>query len=192
MLVYIGQPQAAELIHNAWLRTLEDGVHTGDVYTEGLSKERVNTQGFTQAVIARLGQKPQNIPAVSYAQESKKIQIQIAPTVEAKKELFGVDIFLHHKDRNPNALGQAIQGFKTANLNLQMITNRGVKVYPQGNPATFCTDHWRCRYLAQHHVGYNEVLELMQQLHQAGFDIIKTENLCYFDGKPGFSLGQGQ
>src|SRR6185295_4010850 len=28
MLVQIGQPEAAERVHNAWLRTLEDGIHT--------------------------------------------------------------------------------------------------------------------------------------------------------------------
>ena len=28
-----------------------------------------------------------------------------------------------------------------------MITNRGVKVYPDGMPETFCTDHWRCRFV---------------------------------------------
>jgi isocitrate dehydrogenase len=32
----------------------------------------------------------------------------------------------------------------------------------------------------------------MASLEAAGFDIIKTENLYRFDGKLGFSLGQGQ
>jgi hypothetical protein len=31
----------AERIQNAWLATLEDGIHTGDIYREGVSVERV-------------------------------------------------------------------------------------------------------------------------------------------------------
>ena len=38
MLVHIDQPEAAASVHNAWLRTLEEGVHTYDIYTEGISK----------------------------------------------------------------------------------------------------------------------------------------------------------
>src|ERR1700687_5968256 len=38
MLVHINQPDVASLVHNAWLRTLEDGVHTYDIFTEGVSK----------------------------------------------------------------------------------------------------------------------------------------------------------
>ncbi|RME96249.1 MAG: NADP-dependent isocitrate dehydrogenase, partial [Bacteroidetes bacterium] len=32
MLVHIGQPQVAATIQNAWLRTLEDGIHTADLF----------------------------------------------------------------------------------------------------------------------------------------------------------------
>ena len=32
MLVYIGQRDVAEKVHNAWLKTLEDGLHTYDIY----------------------------------------------------------------------------------------------------------------------------------------------------------------
>src|SRR3984893_8756017 len=66
MLVHIGQPDIGERIHNAWLRTLEDGVHTYDIFQEGLSKQKVGTKEFAQAVIARLGQKPQTIKAAEY------------------------------------------------------------------------------------------------------------------------------
>src|SRR5213594_2229416 len=37
MLVHIDQPDVAEAVHNAWLKTIEDGVHTYDVYSEGTS-----------------------------------------------------------------------------------------------------------------------------------------------------------
>ncbi len=60
MLVHIGQPDVAALAHNAWMKTLEDGIHTYDIYTEGVSKQKVGTKEFAEAVVARLGQKPEN------------------------------------------------------------------------------------------------------------------------------------
>src|ERR1700682_4716536 len=67
MLVHINQPEAAGRVHNAWLRTIEDGVHTYDVFTEGVSTAKVGTKEFAAAVIERLGQKPNHLKAVTYA-----------------------------------------------------------------------------------------------------------------------------
>ena len=72
MLVHIDQTDVAERVHNAWLRTLEDGIHTYDIYTEGVSKEKVGTKEFAQAVVARLGQKPEKLKAVSYKSAPKQ------------------------------------------------------------------------------------------------------------------------
>src|SRR5437660_2362582 len=36
MLVHINEPDAAERVHNGWLRTLEEGVHTYDIFTEDI------------------------------------------------------------------------------------------------------------------------------------------------------------
>ncbi len=198
MLVYINQAEAAEKVHNAWLKTLEDGVHTYDLYKEDTSKEKVGTKEFAQAVIARLGQRPSKLPAVEYDKDSNRnIQGSFTPTVPAKKELVGVDLFMHWngESRDPNVLGKAIEKFKSGPFELQMITNRGLKVYPNGLPETFCTDHWRCRYTSKkmdQAGSYQDVLELSKQATAAGFDIIKTENLCRFDGEMTFSMGQGQ
>src|SRR5207302_2658324 len=59
MLVHIDQPDVATAVHNAWLRTLEDGIHTYDIYDEHISKQKVGTKEFADAIIARLGQQPQ-------------------------------------------------------------------------------------------------------------------------------------
>lgn len=194
MLVHLGQPEEAETIHNAWLKTIEDGIHTGDIFEEGISKQKVGTAQFTEAVIARLGKQPQHLKAIEYNKESKKqIEIRLKPTVEAKKELIGVDVFLHYRKRDPKHLGEALSKLNTANLKLDMITNRGVKVYPDGFPETFCTDHWRLRYKNKdgNPSNYPEILEIMKVIDAAGFEIIKTENLYRFDGVNAFSAGQG-
>ncbi|HEV2127306.1 MAG TPA: NADP-dependent isocitrate dehydrogenase [Thermomicrobiales bacterium] len=56
MLVHVGQSDVAERIHNAWLRTIEDGVHTYDIFDESVSKQQVGTREFAREVIERLGQ----------------------------------------------------------------------------------------------------------------------------------------
>ncbi|MFS4417469.1 NADP-dependent isocitrate dehydrogenase [Maribacter sp. 2307ULW6-5] len=198
MLVYIGQPQVAQKIHNAWLRTMEDGVHTYDLFKEGVSTKKVGTSGFADAVIERLGQEPQQLAPIAYsAGTTHKIQGHFDKLEPAKKDLVGVDIFLHWngEDRDPNVLGDILSKFTSGPFSIQLITNRGVKVYPNGNPETFCTDHWRCRFTSKkmdQPSSYNDVLALSKMITEAGLDIIKTENLCRFNGELGFSLGQGQ
>ncbi len=191
MLVHLGQCEVATNVHNALLRTLEDGVHTGDIYTPEQSKSRVTTEEFADAVIARLGQLPQQLKPVHYQPVAA---VTTAPTIRqpAKKEIVGVDVFLQWTGGAPSELAAELKRAGTDELPLAMITNRGVKVWPQGFPETFCTDHWRCRFQNESAVTHADILRLLERVASAGFDFIKTENLCTFDGKPGYSLGQGQ
>ncbi|HEX4936360.1 MAG TPA: isocitrate/isopropylmalate family dehydrogenase, partial [Gemmatimonadaceae bacterium] len=195
MLVHIGQGEVAERIHNAWLATLEAGIHTGDIYHEKVSELQVGTDAFAQAVIDRLGQKPQQFPAVSYAGGAPvAVAGRVTMTHPAHKELTGVDVFLHWRGA-PATLGPQLEALNGDGLKLTMVSNRGVKVYPEGIPETFCTDHWRCRFQATGSKGtvtLPQVLSLLMRVGNAGFDFVKTEHLYTFDGKTGFSLGQGQ
>lgn len=194
MLVHIGQADVAETVHNAWLKTLEDGIHTYDIFAEGVSSQKVGTKEFAQAVIARMGQKPQKLEPVSYASAGDEgFHIKVTPQAPIKIETVGVDIFLHHDDRDPARLGESLKDITAGNMALTMITNRGVKVWPDGFAETFCTDHWRCRFKSENlQPGqYTDIMDLQQQLTKAGYRIIKTENLCTFDGQPVFSAGQG-
>ena len=196
MMVHLGQPDVAERVHNAWLRTVEDGVHTYDIFREGVSKEKVGTKEFGEAIVARLGQQPQTLKAVSYA-SGESIPPGAAITVRppAKKEIIGVDVFLawDKANRDPNVLGEAVKVVDGKGVKLKMISNRGQKVYPDGLPETFCVDHWRCRFLATDGtISHAQIISLLQRVADAGFDFIKTENLCSFDGEKGYSLGQGE
>ena len=194
MLVHLGLPEHAQTVKNAWLCTLEDGIHTADIYREGLSSQSVGTRGFADAVVARLGKTPRTLAPVVYRQTSIKIDYTPTPV---DKRLVGVDIFLDwdEQDRDPEALAERLRDAETETLKLTLVTNRGVKVWPEGMAETFCTDHWRCRFRPDDGVDdvpYTEVIRLMQQLTDAGLDIIKSENLCTFDGKAGYSMGQGE
>lgn len=192
MLVHIGQADVAEKVQNAWLKTLEDGVHTYDIFKEGTSKEKVGTKEFADAIIARIGQVPATLKPVKFSTAS--FNVKLKERTAAKKELVGVDVFLHYKDKDANKLGEAIKNFKAGNMTLNMITNRGVKVYPNGFPETFCTDHWRCRYKNEDFKpsSFSDVIDLLNQFNNAGFDVIKTENLVTLDGVAMFTAGQGQ
>lgn len=196
MLVHIGQGEVAAKIHNAWLKTIEDGIHTGDVFQEGVSKERVGTKGFADAVIERLGHTLEHFKTISYAAAPKPIYISSASQIQQKKELVGVDIFLDWNEGTAQQLGDAIAALQNSPLQLKMMTNRGVKVYPDGVPETFCTDHWRCRFFGQQ--GSSKVIDkkvILQQLallDENGYDTIKTENLYTFDGEAGYSKMQGE
>jgi isocitrate dehydrogenase len=194
MLVHINQAYIAERVHNAWLKTMEDGIHTYDIYKEGVSRQKVGTKELAEAVVQRLGQKPEKLKAVTYSAGAETLHVKYNPKPPAKKELIGVDVFLDWTKGTPDELGPALQKLQSEALKLKMITNRGVKVWPEGFPETFCTDHWRCRFVSptQSHIPHQEVVSLLQRIADAGFDFIKTEHLCTFDGERGYSLGQGE
>ncbi len=196
MLLHIGQAEAAERLHNAWSKTMEDGIHTPDVYKPGLSAERVGTEAFADAVIARLGQAPTRLPRARYGRNDGGIPIpDYRRPAPAQKTLVGVDVFVHEAEGTAENLAAALEAVQGKSLlRLTMITNRGVKVWPEGLPETFCTDHWRCRFMAEPGRQANKatVAELLTCLARAGIDFVKTEHLFNFDGKPGYSLGQGE
>jgi isocitrate dehydrogenase len=194
MLVHINQPDVAELAHNAWLKTIEDGIHTYDIFKEGVSKEKVGTKEFADAVIARIGQKPEILKAVTYnAASENPADIKPLYTIREpqKKDLVGVDVFLDWRGGTPNDLGASLEKVNGEGLKLQTINSRGTKVYPDGYPDTFTVDHWRCRYVAEsgegNAVNHSQITSLLNRLSESGFDFIKTENLYNFDGNKGYS-----
>ena len=214
MLVHIGQHSVAQRVHNAWLKTIEDGILTADLAVAGTA---ASTQTFAQAVIARLGQSPAKLKAVQYAPADESAAATPASASKplytarppAKKALVGVDVFVHTHGETADYLAGRLQTLanqpRHTALKLQMITNRGVKVWPGGFAETFCTDHWRCRFMAQAPAtqagqtiselpltSHTDIISLLENLHSDGVDFIKIENLCTFDGEVGFAMGQGQ
>jgi isocitrate dehydrogenase len=193
MLIHLGQSDVAERVHHAWLKTIEDGVHTYDVFAEGVSKQKVGTNALADAVIARLGQKPRHLKSVAYAGAPKLNLPAYQPRPPQKKEMVGVDVFVHARI-DVETLAMKMKDAVFGEYLLTMITNRGVKVWPNGLNKTFKTDHWRCRYMSNDGKQLNGRMTaaLLDRLTQAGVDVVKTENLYTFDGEPGYSLGQGQ
>jgi isocitrate dehydrogenase len=191
MLVHIRQTDVATKVHNAWLRTIEDGIHTYDIYREGTSKQKVGTREFAQAVVARLGEKPQHLKVVSYKDVApeKSPAFAAMATDKRKKAQVGVDVYLDWSKGTPDELAAALAQTAGPELELKAILNRGTRVWPKGFPETLCTDQWRCRFVARSggDVSHRQIIDLLGRIAGTGFDFIQTEALCTFDGEPEFS-----
>ena len=192
MLVHIGQGDVATAVHNAWLATIEDGIHTYDVHDPATSSAQVSTSGFADAVIDHLGTAPRRLAPVKYS-TAPKIDVTLSDRPRAVKAQIGIDVFLDVPGISPTDLGERLSGLAGPEFTLEMVSNRGQKVYPGGAPETLCVDHWRCRFSGvDATIDTAQSIELLRRLGDAGFPFIKTEGLFTFDGEPGFSRGQGQ
>lgn len=195
MLVHLGLIEAAERIHNAWLTTIEEGIHTYDIFKEGISKKKVGTKEFAQAVVERLGKRPEHLKLAHYSgaprlvPTSRTTNRQKGP--DCKKELLGVDVFLDSSE-GVEQIKQKMEHIAD-DLRLTLIGNRGAKLWPNTMAETFCIDQWRCRFMGKQKAGLinlQQVAQLVKRLADAEIDFTQMQLLYAFDGKPGFVLSQ--
>lgn len=197
MLVHIGQGEVASKIQNALLKTIEDGMHTIDVYNERTSKQKLTTKEFTEAVIARLGEKPSSFRVANYA-NAKTIQKERIYEINTKevKTLVGVDVVLNWNHNQPDLLAQEIVKLVQASeLGLQMISVKGLKIWPNMKDVLMRSDEWSLRFVPTSEIkiiNHAAIVKLLEKLSTAGFDFVRTNNLYLFDDKLGFSLAQGE
>ncbi|MGB1540167.1 MAG: NADP-dependent isocitrate dehydrogenase, partial [Rickettsiales bacterium] len=195
MLIHLGQGSVAAKIHNAWLKTIEDGIHTGDIYGEH-SKEKVGTQGFAEAVMKRLGQKPATLPAVDYAdgEPADNKATALSKVKLQTKTLVGIDVFVDWTEE-VDGLAEKLQGALGNDLKLHTIANKGLKIWPDAEIALAPTDLLCCRILPQEANGtltHDAIASLLGRLAETGLDFTKTEHLYNFDGERGYTMGQGE
>ncbi|MBA3720815.1 MAG: NADP-dependent isocitrate dehydrogenase [Parachlamydiaceae bacterium] len=193
MLIHIGQPEVASVVHNAWLKTLEDGIHTYDIFKEKTSKQKVGTKEFAQAVIKRLGQKPLTLTPVNYS-DAKLISTKAITHSKIKKEMQGIDIFIQWTGTGEE-LANKVKPLCPTGIKLQMIGNRGVSVWPTQHPDTLCVDNWRCRFKSnqkQGTISSQQVVDLLQNMANIHVDVTQTEYLFSFDGIPGYTVSQDE
>jgi isocitrate dehydrogenase len=181
MLVHLELPEKAALIHNAWLKTIEDGVHTQDIYKEGISSKPVGTKEFSEAVAARLGKQPETLPAVSYGHAKPVRHHPSSISVNQQKVCIGVDVFLEHT--NAEELIRCLTSLQLPEMSLQFINNRGVQVWPNPHPETLHSDCWRCRFIRKEQditLQPDHLIELLQALHRLELDVVQVQNLFHF------------
>jgi isocitrate dehydrogenase len=192
MLVHLNQPDIAERVHNAWMCTMEDGVHTYDIFKEGTSKQKVGTKEFAQAVVARLGKTPHTLKAAHYSAAPAKAQRTERQRTPAKVGIDGIDVYVAWSSLDTLKLAGAAQKANGDGLELTMIDNRGVKVWPDGMAETLCTDAYRCRFTAKTGTSSKQTVALLGRVLDQGVEIVKTETLRNYDGIAGYTLAQGQ
>ena len=92
------------------------------------------------------------------------------------------------------ALAAKLQPLAGPQFELKMLTSRGIKVWPGGQPETTRTDECRCRFVGATggRVAHADIIALLGRIAASGLNFVKTENLCEFDGERGYSLGQGE
>ncbi len=198
MLEHLGQTDVAARVHNAWLKTLEDGIHTYDIFREGISRQKVGTREFARAVVERLGREPLHLPRVRPAQGAA-VSVRSQPRTRAtvSKVLVGVDVFIDAAGIAPAELARRLMPLRSGPLDLEMISNRGMRVWPDGLPETSCVDVFRCRFRIPDFladtggISHDPITRLLHSVAAEGFDWVKTELLYHFDGQPGYTRSQG-
>ncbi|MFZ5806389.1 MAG: NADP-dependent isocitrate dehydrogenase [Verrucomicrobiota bacterium] len=193
MLNHIGQNSAAEKIHNAWLKTIEDGIHTFDIYQKNSSAMEVSTSEFAQAVIERLGQSPLKLSPTRYFESPINIKTLPSVTIETKRELVGADIFIYAPDSNIENFAQKLHSIQDTEWNLEMICDRGLAVWTPSKIWEAQTDVLQCRFrVASTHASHATVITLLERITQTSLEFVKMELLYRYDGKDGFTRSQGQ
>ncbi|WP_264338947.1 isocitrate dehydrogenase [Wolbachia endosymbiont (group A) of Cheilosia soror] len=191
MLIYIGQVGTAKLIYDAWLKTLEDGIHTADLYKEKRSKQKVGTKEFAEAVIDNLGKKPAEL-IIGSGSDSKinldskinKVQDNYEQDYKVKK-LVGSDITLAW-DKSSN-VDQIVGLFESSNLQMIAIYSKGLAIWPGNSKPS--SDQITCRFIANNEkqaITNSGVNNLLIKLEEHNFDVVRMDKLYLYDGKEGF------
>lgn len=193
MMAYLGEAEIATRIHDAWLCTIEEGIHTNDVFNEKTSKQMVGTQEFAAAVVKNLGNKPRQLKSPVYKAGSKIVPLLTEQKTKIDRKLVGVDLFIYSKEK-ASQVQKKLTELHPSPFKLQMITNRGVRIWPEGHLETFCIEQWRCRFIAKdtkHPIKPEDIVQLLDHFIKAGYDVFKTENLYTFDGAFGYTSAEG-
>ncbi|MDR2045903.1 MAG: isocitrate dehydrogenase [Rickettsiales bacterium] len=185
MLIYVGQASTAKLIYNAWLKTLEDGIHTADLYKEKKSKQKVGTKEFAEAVIDNLGKKPAELVIGSGANSKvKKTQDECEQDYKVRK-LVGSDITLAWS-RSAD-FDQIVKLFESSNPKIIAIYSKGLAIWPGGSKSL--SDQITCRFIANSEkkpITNSDVNDLLIKLEENSFDVVRMDKLYLYDGKEGF------
>lgn len=197
MLRHLGLMEAAGMIENALLYTLESGVHTGDFGDR--QTPSLNTTAFAEAIIGNFGKLPANHPKPIIAdQQPTPTHFKLAqnPMLESKDlepiEIVGVDMFIE-SNWQPTQIAEKCLAHTSTLFKLVTVSNRGTQVWPKGSSFTNLVNTYACRFesIGDAPVSQVDILELYKRL-SADFKICSTELLNQWGHKKAYSLAQGQ
>lgn len=189
MLSYLGCVEEADLLENAWLKTLEEGVATKDICPP--DKAPVTTEEFVSAIKGRIGSSP-----LSLRRSPPFPQIKIPAQVTEQDEhldldLVGVDIFIRHSQSSGGRKEALILSGQAPNfgLSLESVFNRGVKIVPYPENMSWMSDQWRHRFMTDQppSISAKNLWAFVSQVSNLGFKITRVETLCAGPRGPMFS-----
>lgn len=205
MLRHIGLMRHANTIENALIATLESGVHTGD-FGHASGTPAVGTLEYGRAIIANLGKTPASreplpvdgVPAATcFVRPSRPRHNTLMRTFETVRSVYvGCDIYIDTL-LNPSELADKLNAICLPTpFALKMMSNRGTQVWPTGSVFTETVDYYRVRFELRDmnrapSLGQGPIIRLLDRIAEK-FEVTDFQPLKYYDGKPGYSLAQGQ
>ena len=191
MLKHLGNHEKAEMIYNAWLKTIEDGIHTADIFNQEISKKKVTTTEFTNAIIENFNQLPTKLTNKYKSTTNQQIKINEKLKNNETKEIIGADFYIQIEFNL-----ELVEKLKNLSetLKLHMISSRGLVVWPKLQNISKM-DFYRFRFLRvadKKNISQKDILNLYSKLCELKLDIISVINLSTYDDKIGFALAQGE
>ncbi len=205
MLRHIGLMKHANTIENALIHTLEKGVHTGD-FGQSTGTPAVGTGEFGDAIKGNLGKAPDsrealptdNVPAATcFERPERPRHNTLMRTFETLKSVYvGCDIYLDTL-LSPGELADRLSAICLPTpFEVKMMSNRGTQVWPSGSVFTDIVDYYRVRFELRDmsrapSMGQGPLIHLLSRIAEK-FEVTDFQPLKHYDGKPGYSLAQGQ
>ncbi len=179
MLRFLGLHRHAERIEEALRLTLASGLRTRDLGGNASTRE------FARAIISNL--RPLDFTEYPHPLSASEPTPQpMSSLPEVAWQLYGMDLFV----RSPAGVPKLPE--RIGKLRLQMISNRGTKVYPGPTPPIVLVDWYRCRYLAEEPLSETELLEALSTLTADGVVWMHVEKLHHVNGTALYSRAQGE
>lgn len=208
MLVHIGQNEVANKIRNALYKTLEDGIHTADIFNEVSSIKKVGTKEFTNAVIARLGSLPQKLPIANFIKREVATSYKKSTKLLDVRSLIGFDLFIEWTQEFEDLIA-LLNTMESAVFEIKMISAKGLLLWPHIDShmmPNYNKGQTILRFIAKGVTGKNsgdiidanysiskqEIIEMLAIIDKKNIDFVKYEGLYLFNGKPGYTSGQGE
>ncbi len=213
MLSHMGMYDKASLIHNALYKTIEDGIHTADIYQDKISKKKVGTKDFTSAVINNLGSNPLQLKRANFCKnsddKSKKVLANKNPIKEVQnKTLIGFDLFLDY-NKGLDTLINDLKKLESEIFQVKTISCKGLVLWPVSDKHMIpnsVSGLLTLRVVAKDATGrasniinnpkinisHQDIINILQYFVQNNLDFVKLEGLYHFNGKAGYCANQGE
>jgi isocitrate dehydrogenase len=213
MLSHMGMYDKASLIHNALYKTIEDGIHTADIYQDKISKKKVGTKDFTSAVINNLGSNPFQLKRANFCKnnddKSKRVLANKDPIKEEQnKTLIGFDLFLDY-NKGLDSLVNELKKLESEIFQVKTISCKGLVLWPVSDKHMIpnsVNGLLTLRVVAKDATGrasniinnpkinisHQHIINILQYFVQNKLDFVKLEGLYHFNGKAGYCANQGE